>query len=80
MTNFKNLTKLLRDTENEIYWIPKSSNKAQLIHEFILEFNVDILMMVFYKNNFFKRLTHEHVIKKTAFQAVIPLMVIPDLV
>jgi len=76
--NFKNLTKLLRDTENEIYWIPKSSNKVQLIHEFIEEFDVDILMMVFYKNNFFKRLTHEQVIKKTAFQAVIPLMVIPD--
>jgi hypothetical protein len=51
---------------------------VQLIHEFIEEFDVDILMMVFYKNNFFKRLTHEQVIKKTAFQAVIPLMVIPD--
>ena len=76
--NFKNLTKLLRDTENEIYWIPKTSNKVQLIHEFIEEFDVDILMMIFYKNNFFKRLTHERVIKKTAFQTVIPLMVIPD--
>lgn len=78
--NFKNLSKLLKDINSETHWIPKTTSKTQIISDFVQEFKVDILLMIFYKKNLLKRLTRERVIKKTAFRTIVPLIIIPNII
>jgi nucleotide-binding universal stress UspA family protein len=77
--NLKSLKENLKDYNYCIHWIPRFTQKAKLINEFIDDMNIDILCMSKYKHSLIESITHEPVIKKIGFHTTIPFLVIPEL-
>ncbi|WP_223550334.1 universal stress protein [Aestuariivivens sp. NBU2969] len=76
--NLITLKDFLDNYDYSIHWIPKYTNKATEIDDFIEELGIHILAMVNYKHSIVEKLINEPVIKKLGFHAKVPFMVIPE--
>jgi nucleotide-binding universal stress UspA family protein len=77
--NLKNLKENLKGYNYCIHWIPRYTQKAKLINEFIDQTNIDMLCMSKYRHSLMESILHEPVIKKIGFHLSIPFLVIPEL-
>ena len=75
---FQMIKRHLETSEHEIYWVPKTSKKSQLINEFIEVYGIDISVLIFHRNSLFKKLFRESVVEKATLHTSIPLLVISD--
>lgn len=76
-SNMRSLQQHLADHQHTFHWLEKSGTKADEIHQFVKDFNVDVLAMVSYKHSFIESLIKEPVIKKIGFKPTVPFLVIP---
>ncbi|PKV48283.1 nucleotide-binding universal stress UspA family protein [Aquimarina sp. MAR_2010_214] len=76
--NLKSLKENLKGHNYCIHWIPRFTQKAKLINEFIDEMNIDMLCMSQYKHSLMESIVHEPVIKKIGFHLSVPFLVIPE--
>jgi nucleotide-binding universal stress UspA family protein len=71
------LLKYLLPFEYKIYWMPLFKTKANSIHTFLDELEIDMLTMVNYEHSFLKKVSREPVVKRMAFDLDIPFLIIP---
>lgn len=71
------LLKYLLPFEYKMYWMPLFKTKANSIHTFLDELNIDMLAMVNYEHSFLKKVSREPVVKRMAFDLDIPFLIIP---
>lgn len=75
--NKRTLQTHLANHQYTFHWMDKSGTKADEIHKFVKDFNIDVLAMVNYKHSFIEGLIKEPVIRKIGFQPTVPFLVIP---
>ncbi|WAC02325.1 universal stress protein [Lacinutrix neustonica] len=67
----------LKQYEHSFHWLPKYTKKASAINEFIIDLNINLLVMVNYKHSFIEKILKEPVVKNIGFQPIVPFLVIP---
>ena len=77
-SNMRALQVHMENHEHTFHWMEKTGTKSDEIHEFILEFKIDVLAMLHYKHSFIENIMKEPVIKKIGFKAIVPFLVIPE--
>lgn len=75
--NLVMLETYLNNNDFSLHWMPKYTEKAKEIDDFIEELNIDILVMVKYKHSLTEKILNEPVIKDIGFHTKIPFLIIP---
>lgn len=76
--NLVMLETYLNNNEFSLHWMPKYTEKAKEINDFIEELDIDILAMVKYKHSLIENILNEPVIKDIGFHTKIPFLIIPE--
>jgi nucleotide-binding universal stress UspA family protein len=76
--NCTTLKEYLKEYEHDFYWMPAYTKKEKEINDFILDLDINILVMINYKHSFIEGVIKEPVIKKIGFHPIIPFFVIPE--
>ncbi|KAA1242726.1 universal stress protein [Aquimarina sp. RZ0] len=76
--NYNSLKNCIKDLSHSIHWIPRRDEKSKLIHEYIAQLNINLLVMVNYRHSLIEAVTREPVIKKIGFDPSVPFLVIPE--
>jgi len=66
------LLEYLSDFKYSLNWMPFFKSKATTIHDFLEEWNIDMLTMINYQHSFLDRVRREPVIERIAFDLDIP--------
>lgn len=74
----KLLENYLKDFEHSFHSMQNFSNKAEVIHSFLVNLNIDMFSMVQYKHSFLEKLVREPVIKNSSSYSDIPLLILPN--
>ncbi len=77
--NLKKLKEHFKTIDCSIHWVSKFDQKSEVIQTFIDDMSIDMLAMLRYRHSIIESITHEPVVKKIGFQAMIPFLVIPTL-
>ncbi|MGI9547910.1 MAG: universal stress protein, partial [Flavobacteriaceae bacterium] len=72
------LDDFLNPIEHEFHWMTYFSGKSDVMQYFLEEFQMDMLALVHYKHGFLEEIIREPVVKRVAFHAKIPLLVMPE--
>ena len=71
------LLEYLSDFNCTVNWMPLFTSKSTAIQDFLVERNIDMLMMINYKHSFLEKISREPVLKRVAFDLDIPFLIIP---
>lgn len=77
-----NLTMLRRyfgDVEHYIHTVSELNSVSKTLEVFSEEMQIHLLAMLHYQHSYMEKMTREPVVKRTAFHAQVPLLVIPEL-
>ncbi len=77
--NLNMLRKYLKDINHYVHQETKLNSISKTLELFTAELDIHLLVMLKYAHSFMEKLTHEPIIKQTAFHTQIPLLVIPEL-
>ena len=77
-TNRDLLAEFIKPLDCQFHWMPYFSGKSDVLQYFLKEYDMDILALVHYKHGFLEELIREPVVKRVAFQAQLPLLVMPE--
>ncbi len=77
--NLKMLRKFLGDQEHFIHTVSELASVSQTLELFTQQLGIHLLALLNYPHSYVERVTHEPVVKRTAFHTQIPLLVIPEL-
>lgn len=72
------LSEFLNPIDYQFHWMPYFSGKSDVMQYFLKEFEMDMLALVNYKHGFLEELIREPVVKRVAFHAQIPILVMPE--
>lgn len=77
--NLKMLRKFLGDQEHFIHTVSELASVSQTLELFTQQLGIHLLALLNYPHSYVERVTHEPIVKRTAFHTQIPLLVIPEL-
>lgn len=75
--HIQHLENLLVDVDYKFHIVPAYSSLENCINVFNEELGIDIMVLIDYPKNFFKRLEAEPVIKKMSFHTTLPFLILP---
>lgn len=75
--HFHELMEKLGDIKKEMHWIPLDWSKSETIMKFVEQDRIDLLVMIYFKRGFFKKMFREAVVKKIGRHPQTPFMVVP---
>ena len=77
-TNRVLLSEFLSPIEHKFHWMSYFSGKSDVLQYFLEEYDMDLLALVHYKHGFLEELIREPIVKRVAFHAQLPLLVMPE--
>lgn len=77
--NLSMLKKYLKDVRHFVHRETRKSSISKTLETFTSEMDIHLLAMLKYAHSFMEKITHEPIVKQTAFHTQIPLLVIPEL-
>lgn len=77
--NLSMLRKYFADVEHYIHTVSELNSVSHTLEVFSKELGIHLLAMLHYQHSYMEKMTREPVVKRTAFHAQIPLLVIPEL-
>lgn len=72
------LLEYISSTPYRLHRMPYFASKSDVIEFFIKEYGIQMLALAHYRHGFLEELVKEPVVKRIAFHAQIPLLVLPD--
>jgi len=77
--NLKMLRKFMGEQEHFIHTVSELASVSQTLELFTQQLGIHLLALLNYPHSYVERVTHEPIVKRTAFHTQIPLLVIPEL-
>jgi nucleotide-binding universal stress UspA family protein len=71
------LNEYLNKYNHSFHWMPDYTNKVEEINTFIIDLNIDLLVMINYEHSLVESIFNEPIIKQISFKPRIPFLVIP---
>ncbi|SDZ87038.1 universal stress protein [Bizionia paragorgiae] len=75
--NLALLKSSLENFEHSFHWMSDSGSKESAIKDFILDYDINLLVMINYEHSFVERITREPIVKNIGFHPIIPFLVVP---
>ena len=77
--NLDMLRKYLQNIEHYVHTVSELNSVSRTLERFSTELDIHLLAMLNYQHSYMERLSREPIIKKVAFHAQTPLLIIPEL-
>ncbi|MDC6384026.1 universal stress protein [Flagellimonas taeanensis] len=77
--NLNMLRRYLGDVEHYVHTVSELNSVSQTLEVFSQELDIHLLAMLNYQHSYMEKMTREPIVKRAAFHAQIPLLVIPEL-
>ncbi|REE07736.1 nucleotide-binding universal stress UspA family protein [Winogradskyella pacifica] len=78
--NLEMLKTALKNYTYSFHWMPDYANKTEEINDFIEYLDINILVMINYKQSLIEKIIKEPVIKKIGFKPLVPVLIIPCII
>src|SRR5690606_657141 len=68
--NLALLKSSLENFEHSFHWMSDSGSKESAIKDFILDYDINLLVMINYEHSFVERITREPIVKNIGFHPI----------
>lgn len=76
-SNYRKLKQKLDDVEYTTHWISSKKEMQETLNQFCSEHKIHLLVLMYHKYSFFKRLLRTSFVDKLSFESNIPLLIVP---
>ncbi|WP_035336561.1 universal stress protein [Dokdonia sp. PRO95] len=77
-TNYRKLKNKLEDISYTTHWLSSTTKMEDALGVFIKEHNIDLLVLMYHKSGFLKKLFKKSFVDKLSFHSEIPLLILPE--
>ncbi|WP_298327535.1 universal stress protein [uncultured Dokdonia sp.] len=77
-TNYRKLKHKLEDVSYTTHWLSSITKMEDALGVFINEHDINLLVLMYHKNGFLKKLFNKSFVDKLSFHSEIPLLILPE--
>lgn len=77
-TNFRKLKHKLEDVEYSTHWLSSETKMEEALNTFIQKHGINLLVLMYHKSGFLKKLFKKSFVEKASFHSDIPLLILPE--
>lgn len=76
--NYRKLKHKLADTTYSMHWISSEKKMENALQEFLSKHQIQLVVLMYHKYGFLKRLLKTSFVEKVGFHSKVPLLILPD--
>ncbi|AWH75578.1 hypothetical protein DCS32_15835 [Dokdonia sp. Dokd-P16] len=77
-TNYRKLKHKLEDVSYTTHWLSSTTKMEDALGVFIKEHDINLLVLMYHKSGFLKKLFNKSFVDKVSFHSEIPLLILPE--
>lgn len=77
-TNYRKLKQKLLDVEYTTHWLSSDTKMEDSLGTFIQKHGINLLVLMYHKSGFLKRLFKKSFVEKASFRSEIPILILPE--